>query len=250
MSNPFAWPLHAERTPLVDDDVHVWCVELNGSARVERFLFELLSPDERDRAEGFYCQEHRNRYIMARGMLRTLLARYLEAEPDRLRFDYGPHGKPALADIHHKGQDRLRFNMSHSHELALYAMVRNHEIGIDVERVREGSAIEKVAMRFFSPQEIATLRSLPSSQQTQGFFNCWTRKEAYIKALGEGLSHPLDGFDVSLAPGVPAELLGLRCKQQEGSGWCLHELSLGPNYAATVAVQGKITKLNCWRWAG
>src|SRR2546421_7024379 len=213
-----------------DDAVHVWRVELSQSARIVKRLLPILSSDEHARAERFRFQKHRNQFIIARGTLRIILARYLQSDPDQLEFGYGPYGKPALAGAH--GKDAIRFNLTHSHELALYAVVGGRELGIDAEWVREDFASEQIANRFFSKREVAMLRSLPASQRTAGFFNCWTRKEAYIKAVGRGLSLPLGQFDVSLAPGEPAVVLETRDSARSGSIWSLHELSAGPGYAA------------------
>jgi 4'-phosphopantetheinyl transferase len=177
-------------------------------------------------------------------MLRTLLGRYLDLEPNGLRFSYGSHGKPALAG--ECGGGKVRFNLSHSHELALFAFTRGRVVGIDLERIRPDLVNEQIAERFFSPREIAMLRALPGSLEKEAFFTCWTRKEAYIKARGDGLSLPLDAFDVSLVPGEPAELLESRENSNEVSRWCLQELVPDPGYVAAIAVEGHLWQLKCW----
>lgn len=175
-----------------------------------------------------------------------MLGRYLNIPPEQLRFCYGPYGKPGLAED--SSGVPIRFNMSHSHELALYAVTREREVGIDIEYRREDFASEQIAQQFFSHGEVAALRALPAQAQVEAFFNCWTRKEAYIKATGQGLSLPLDQFDVSLAPGEQAALLSRQDQPQEASRWTLQELAPGDGYAAAVAVEGSGWQLNCWQW--
>ena len=163
-----------------------------------------LAADERTKAERYYFERDRLRFIIAHGVLRAILSLYLNESPKRLSFCEGSHGKPALALD--SGGDSIRFNMSHSHRMALYAVTRSREVGIDLEFVRCDLEAEQIAERVFSPREIAELRALPAALRRNAFFLCWTRKEAYIKAKGEGLSLPLDQFDVSLIPGEPAAL--------------------------------------------
>jgi 4'-phosphopantetheinyl transferase len=226
------------------NEVHVWCATLDQApSRVAR-LFHTLATDEKERAEGFCFQKDREHFIVARALLRAILGRYLEINPDQLRFYYSSTGKPALPSEY--GGDALRFNLSHSHGVALYAFTRGREVGIDIERVRPDMADGQIAERFFSAREVAMLRALPVNKQTQAFFNCWTRKEAYIKALGQGLSLPLNQFDVSLAPGEPARLLGTRWHPQEASRWCLQELTPAPGYTAAMAVEGQGWRLEYW----
>lgn len=187
-----------------------------------------------------------------------ILSRYLDAKPDHLRFCYNPFGKPALTEP--QGAGALRFNMSHSDDLALYAVTSGQEVGVDIEHLRDDFASEQIAERFFSPREVAMLHAVPLNMRTRGFFNCWTRKEAYIKARGEGLSLPLDGFDVTLTPGEPAALLSVReskpevgdviagDNELEASRWSLRELRPGAGYAGAIAVQGHDWQLKCWQW--
>jgi 4'-phosphopantetheinyl transferase len=241
------WRTPPDTLSLGDDDVHVWRVRLNQSASRLRSVLHILAADEHDRAERFYFHKDRERFIVARGALRAILSCYLNLEPRHLSFGYGPYGKPALA--RDSDGDALRFNVSHSHGLALVAVTRGREIGVDLERISAEAANEQIAERFFSPREIIKLRSLPTDRQTEAFFHCWTRKEAYIKARGEGLSLPLDQFDVSLVPGEPAALLSTQADPHEASRWGLQELVLGPGYVAALAVEGHDWQLQCWRWA-
>jgi len=232
---------------LASDAVHVWRVPLTLPATEVHSLQRLLSPDELDRAARFYFEADRQRFIMARGVLRRILSRYLGLEPQQLRFCYSHYGKPDLAPA--AGMRPLRFNLSHSHTLALYAVTCGREVGIDVEYLRTNFAHEEIAARFFSARENTTLQTLPPHLRYAAFFTCWTRKEAYIKAHGEGLSLPLEQFDVSLAPGAPAALLATRHDPLAASRWSLQELQPGPGYVAALAVEGHGWRLACWQWA-
>jgi len=209
-------------------------------------LFHTLSEDEQARAERFYFQIDRERFVVARGALREILGVYLNRAAKSVLFCYGPHGKPALA--HDPGRNTIHFNVSHSHGVALYAVTRGREIGIDLEFIRESLEVEQLAERFFSQREIATLRGLPVNLRKHAFFLCWTRKEAYIKARGEGLSLPLDQFDVSLIPGEPAALLRTQADPDETLRWSLQELSVDPGYVSALAVEGRGWSLSCWQW--
>lgn len=243
-----SWCPPPEILTLDSSEVHVWRASLDLPASRTQRLEQPLSLDEREKAERFYFQKDRKRFIVTRGLLRMILSLYLEIEPGQLRFDYDIYGKPTLA--RESGEAGLCFNLSHSHGIALYAVTRNREIGVDIERVRADVEIQQIAERFFSPQEYETLCALPSNMQAEAFFACWTRKEAYIKARGEGLAFPLNQFDVSLAPGEPAALLSTKGDPQEASRWSLHELDPGPGYVAALAVEGYGWRLKCWQWPG
>ncbi|HEV2800642.1 MAG TPA: 4'-phosphopantetheinyl transferase superfamily protein [Pyrinomonadaceae bacterium] len=242
------WLTQTTFAPLADGEVHLWRAPLAQMPATLERLHATLAPDETAKAARYRFQRHRDHYVAARGILRQLLGRYLDAPPERLRFTYSPYGKPALDPSTH-GEPDLCFNLSHSHELALYAFARGRELGIDIEHVRADLAGAEIAARFFSAREVSALRALPTEEtRVRAFFNCWTRKEAYIKARGEGLSHPLDAFDVSLAPGDPAALLGTRGDPQELTRWTLHGLDAGEDYAAALAVRGSNHTLCLWQW--
>jgi 4'-phosphopantetheinyl transferase len=215
------------------DEVQVWRVSLDES-QVDKFEV-LLDADERMRAERCRFQEHRNQFIVARGALRTILGVYLETQPAGLKFSYGRYGKPAL--IEGLDADEINFNLSHSGEFMLMAVTRGREVGVDIELINQEFATSEVAERFFSRREILSLRRKPEQLQTEAFFNCWTRKEAYIKARGEGLTLLLDQFDVSLDPSG-ASLLDNRISPGEVSRWSLQELRPAPSYCAALAVEG------------
>lgn len=226
-------------------EVHVWRASLNRPAMQVQQLAQTLSADEQLRAERFYFEQDRKHFIVARGLLRTILSRYLGIAADQLQFCYGSRGKPDLIDSY---GSRLRFNLSHSQGQALYAVTCDRLIGVDIEYMRPLHEVEQIVKSFFSTQENAVWRSLPLHQQQAAFFNCWTRKEAVIKAIGDGLALPLNQFDVSFAPGEPAKLLELRGDRSISNRWSLQDLTPAPNYAAAVAVEGHGWKLSCWEW--
>lgn len=231
------WLPAPQRPLLKEGEVHVWRVPLSRSFSTLPTLFEYLSTDERERAGRFHFSKDRDRFIVARGMLRRILSRYLNTPPAQLLFSYNKYGKPALhAD---SVEVALRFNLSHSNDVALYALTLGRELGVDVEFLREDFASVEIAERFFSHTEVAMLRALPGTQRTQSFFNCWTRKEAYIKARGEGLSHPLDQFTVSLAPEDPARLIYTSPDPLDVERWKLFDLYPSHGYAAALAVWGE-----------
>ena len=233
---------------LDSDEVHVWHVALETEDADLKALRQILSDDERARADRFCFQQDQEKFTMARGILRELLGRYLNMEPGRVQFGYGSHGRPSLADPNRSRG--MSFNVSHTNALALYAFTRDREIGIDVELIRPEMATEQIAERFFAPQEVATLRALPADAQLEGFFNCWTRKEAFIKASGEGLSLPLDSFAVSLTPGERAEILNIDGEAEATTLWSLQEIRAGAGYVAALAVKGHNWRLKCWQWPG
>ena len=234
-----------EHPPLSREDVHVWTANLDQAKSVAQSFLSILAPDELIRAKKYSFAEHRERFVIARGVLRKLLSRYAGVEPEQLRFCYGPQGKPVLAQ---RGSDQLCFSVSHSHRLAIYAVTLNRQIGVDVEYLREDLASMEMAERFFATRESETIAALPAELRTVGFFNCWTRKEAYIKAQGSGLSLPLDQFEVSLAPGEPATILWLEDELEQSRNWTLKELALFQGYIGAVAVGGAGWQLTCWDW--
>ncbi len=231
---------------LREGDVHIWRASLNQPASQVQSLLQTLTADEQQRAVHYHFERDRRRFIVGRGLLRAILGRYVHAHPSLQRFRSNPYGKLAL-DIH-ADQEMLEFNLSHSSDLVLYAISRGRRVGIDLERIRPLSDVESIARRSFSPREYAVLHGLPESVKLEAFFTCWTRKEAYIKARGEGLSLPLDGFDVTLIPGEPAALLNTREDPQEVFHWSLHALPLGYTYVATLAVEGHSSHLSYLWW--
>src|SRR5579863_4068971 len=226
------WNIPPENITLQDNEVHVWRASLNAPLSDIEALKRLLSDEEVTRAERFYFEKGRHGYIVAHGILRILLGRYLTVDPRQLRFQTNAYGKPSVEQPAHG--TRLHFNLSHSHELAAYAFTRVGEVGIDIEYTRTHVEYEELAKHSFSPYESAALHDLPESMKQEAFFNCWTRKEAYIKARGMGLSLPLHLFDVSLKPGEPAALLASREDAREMAHWTMHALAPGPDYAGAL----------------
>jgi 4'-phosphopantetheinyl transferase len=247
ISSPHSWLPAPSRLRLERDEVHVWRADLNQEPAQRRIFSDSLAPDERARAGRFHFREHREHFIVARGVLRFILSRYLDVSPNLIRFTYNQYGKPAIET--RAGVDSLRFNVSHSNGVALYAVARGREVGVDIEFIRADFASLEIAGQFFSTTEVAMLRALPAEQQTGAFFNCWTRKEAYIKALGEGLSRSLQSFAVSLIPGETAKLLSSNNDPDEAARWSLVELDAGAGYVAALAVEGALPSLRCWQWS-
>ena len=231
---------------LESDEIHVWRAAADATGLQLEDLRQTLGPSEQARAERFSFRRDRDRFVIRRGLLRAILGRYLATDPGRLQFDDGAGGKPALAPQFSGTQ--LRFSVSHSAGLILYAVTRGREIGVDLEAIQPAIAQERIPEHFFSPREVAALRALPADAQAEAFFACWTRKEAYVKAKGEGLALPLDSFDVSLVPGEPAALLRTAGDTQEASRWSLQALAPGWGYVAALAVEGHAWRLKCLQW--
>ena len=220
--------------------VDVWRVPLDLRSAAVKSLGSTLSVEESQRAARFHFPEDRTRYIIAHSSLRNILSRYLNCDPDQLNFSTNEYGKPAL-DSHN-----LEFNLSHSGDFALIAVSGEQKVGVDVERIRPDMEIESMARRFFSPDEVSDLMTLPPEEREVGFFNCWTRKEAYIKAQGLGLSLPLDSFDVSLTSNEPAILRTTRPDPKETAQWTLVSLDVESNYRAAVAVEMQGVEFRLW----
>jgi 4'-phosphopantetheinyl transferase len=240
------WPAPPPTSTIDRSEVHVWRAALDRTPSQIQDFHRQLAADERARAAQLYFDIDRDHFIAARGILRDILGRYLNRAPEAVSFHYGSHGKPALAG--ESGGASIRFNVSHSQGLALYSITRGGEVGVDLEQVRSKLDITEIAERFFSPLEVATLRKLPVVEQHPAFFRCWTRKEAYIKARGVGLSTPLNEFDVSLAPGEPAMLLGVRPNSSELLCWSLQDIDAGTGYAAALATEGRERRIRYWEW--
>jgi 4'-phosphopantetheinyl transferase len=224
--------------------VHVWRRSLDREAVDETDLAALLSRDERLRAERFRSRRDASRFIVARATLRQILGAYLAVAPDRLVFVTGPHGKPALA----WPRASLTFSVSHCEGLALYAIARGRRVGVDVERRRPVDDLDDLAARVFAASERAELAALSAERRGQAFLDGWTRKEAFVKALGEGLRYPLDTVVVSLDPAAPARLLAVGDRGGAVSGWSLHALDAGAGYAAALAAEGQVPPPTCWNW--
>ena len=224
--------------------IHVWSIPLDPPAERVEQMGRYLAADERQRANRFRFEQHRRQYTVGRGALRMLLAAYLGMRPEKVEFTYGPRGKPFLAPS--LGAQDLQFNLSNSHELAVAGFVRGPEIGIDLEYRRPMPDCEQIAERFFSQSEREVLRGIPGPRKEEAFFNCWTRKEAYLKAVGEGLAAPLDSFDVTLAPGDPPRMLTLQGDAERAARWWFRHLLPAEEYVGAVAIEGGTWEVERW----
>lgn len=211
--------------------IEVVVARLDPKPEAVRALALWLSCAERQRARRFHFNRDRRRFIVARARLRQLLGARLGVAPESVDLAYGKNGKPALAGRF--GHTHWRFNVAHCDDVAVYAFSPQREVGIDIEAVRALGEADELAARFFSRRENEAYLALAAHDKPLGFFNCWTRKEAFVKALGDGLSMPLDRFDVSLAPGEPAQIL--RIDSRLGSGWRLDSFSPLPGFIAATA---------------
>ena len=216
-------------------DIHIWQRQLACGPQVVESLRAVLETDELARAARFRFPTGRDEFVVSRGTLRTLLGQYLNYPPDKLRFTYSQYGRPQVDGA--RRAESVEFNISHSGDVVLLAFARGRRIGIDIERVRKDFNTTEIAERFFSLAEREALRLLPVEQRHEAFFNCWTRKEAFIKALGEGLSHPLNQFDVSLVPGKPAALLATRPDSRDARHWSLWNVQVSAGYAGALAAE-------------
>ena len=215
----------------IDAAVEVLALRLDVLPDRARDLARHLSASERRRAEGLVVERDRRRYSVARGLLREQLASRLGVPPDEVEFERAPLGKPRIP------HGELRFNASRSGEVVVFAFARGCEVGIDVEAVRDVPEADAIAAQFFSRRENEAFMALGARDKPLAFLNCWTRKEAFVKALGEGLRHPLDGFEVSLAPGEPARIVRVGETPGDACGWALQELSLDSGVVGAVVAQ-------------
>ncbi len=234
-----------EALSLLEGEGHVWRVALDVDTARRATLAETLSGEERDRAARFHFDRDRHRFQVARGALRHLLGRYLAVDPRRVEIRLLPGGKPILGT----GDDvPLRFNVSHSGPLALIALARGREVGVDLEAERPLSDMTSLAESTFSPVEVAAWRALAPADRPAAFFQAWTRKEAFLKATGEGLLRALDSFDVALGPGEPARLLRVEGPPGELERWRLVALDVPRGYHAALAIEGEPDHVSCREW--
>jgi 4'-phosphopantetheinyl transferase len=243
-SQETVWNAPPDNYSLPEGEVHVWRATVNWPGECIQELTQILSPDERERAARFHFDLDRRRYLVGRGVLRMLVGHSLGIPAVTVRFDYSAFGKPNVAAY---GRP-LQFNLSHSGELVLVAMTLGRAVGIDVERIRTDMAVDPIAAQFYSATESRTLSALPEHMRCDAFFACWTRKEAYLKASGDGLSLPLDQFEVSFLPGEQPRLLATLHDPTEAARWTLRQLDVGRGYKAAMAVEGSDWTLKCWDW--
>ena len=238
------WPFPSSKLTLHPADVHIWAASLDSEAESCEELSEILSPDEKERATHLVFPLHRDRFIAARALLRMVLSSYVHHPPQDIEFRYSRHGKPSLAKS--CGGDLLQFNLSHSEGLVLYAVTQSRPVGIDIECIRRLNDMGSMVKGFLSESERHQLYSLPSNQQLRAFFAAWTRKEAYLKAIGAGISESMQHVEVSLAPETPAKFLKIPCPA--GHSWQLLDLDPASGYVASLAVEGRDLDMRCLRW--
>jgi len=234
------WPAAPAELPALERTVHVWAVRLD-DANIDLIAGrELLSPDERDRAARFHFEQHRRRYLIAHIALHEILSRYLQIDPAKICFDLGSNGKPRLpAALAASGVD---FNLSHSHEMALLAVNRIGELGVDIEYVKPDFEFQEIAERFFTAREVAAMRGLPPDLQRQAFFKCWTSKEAFLKAKGTGLSGKLDEVEITCGDQDQVRI------HASVPGWSLTELDPVETYESALVVAGAAVPISYYLW--
>jgi 4'-phosphopantetheinyl transferase len=239
------WPVAPAGLKPAADEVHVWAAALDRPADEVADLSRCLSDEERERAAKFRHAASRNEFIVARGLLRVLLGERLDVDPCEVPFSQTARGKPRLA-----GPDpaAVCFNVSHSHGLALFALTGRCEVGVDLEHVRPFSDEMGLAERFFTPREAAALRALDACGRRETFFRLWTRKEAYLKAHGLGLSFGLERVEVSHTPEDPAHIVHIDGDRRAAACWSLRTLAPAPGYVGALALQAHDYRLFCWRW--
>jgi len=238
------WDTAPSDLKLAEGDVHVFCAPLDVPPERLEELLQPLSYDEWQRAGRFHRGRDRQRFLAGRRALREILGLFLNVSPANFVFSYGEFGKPQIAapDAAHS----LQFNLAHSDSMVVYAIAR-HELGVDLERVRAMDETEQIASHFFTSREYGCLLALPEQQRLEGFFNCWTRKEAYLKAIGSGLNEGLDQIEVSLAPGEAVELRGV---PKDSRQWSLHSLIPAAKFVGALATQREDSRVHCWNWNG
>lgn len=220
---------------LFDNEVHVWCALCVQERSHIDELALALSGNEHLTAKQYFFQKDQEHFVIAHGILRKMLGKYLNIQTNQVKFYYGANGKPLVKEM--VDGKSLSFNMSYSQGLILYAFTWDRRIGVDIEHISPMSDAEEISQRFFSHHENISLRTIPKSERLEAFYNCWTRKEAFLKATGEGLSRSLDSFDVSLVPGEPAQLIYVKGDPLEASRWSLWSLITVPDFVGTLAVE-------------
>ena len=239
------WHTQEQPDPLRDNEVHLWITPLTAPAEKLSYFKSILSVDENERARRFRKISDGKRYLVARGSLRCLLGFYVAGAPDRLQFTYGLFGKPNLSN--ESSKTALNFSVSHSEDQGLFGFARAQRIGVDLEYVRPNVDALALAKRYFSPDEFRRLRGLPESRQCEAFYCAWTRKEAYLKACGEGLSFGLERVEVSFSPAEPPRIRAVAGVPNVSAAWTLKHLSPDPNYVGAVAVEDRSVTFKLFR---
>lgn len=242
------WNAPIAELQLSGNDIHIWYAALDLPPEQLEIFSLTLSSDEKTRAERFHFDEHRQLFIASRGILREILSRYSDLAPDQIQFNYGSRGKPEIAES--CGSAKLKFNLSHSGKVALYAITLDREIGIDIEKIHPIADAEQIAKRFFSAKECAWLSEHSPSEKPAAFFDLWTCKEAYLKAIGEGLAFGLDQFEILFSPSKPPKIFSIQGNYQAAKPWFLQQLNPVLGYVGAVAVKADNPCFNYWQWSG
>lgn len=241
------WPVGPDAPALASNEVHVWATTLTVAPGVLENFVATLSPEEKERAGKFKFEKHRNRFIAGRGALRTILGQYMSAGPTVLRFVYSTNGKPTLAEEF--ADTGMHFNLAHTEDLALIAVTRIGAVGVDVEGVRPVKNVEDLVARFFSARENEFFQKVSDAEKPVAFFNLWTRKEALLKATGEGITRSLALVEVSFLPGETARLLAIAGDAEKAAQWSLRDFSPATGFAGAIAIQARNVSVRCWKWA-
>ena len=239
------WFAPPDQLNLGPRDVHIWRTSLDQPPEIVERFRRLLSTDELNKADRYHFEKDRRHFTVARGVLREVLSRYLGISPADLRFNYSEHGKPGLASANNK---EFKFNLAHSGGVALYAFTTVGEVGVDVEFIRPEFTGDEIARRYFSATEVASLSKLSAVVRQHAFFDCWTRKEAFIKAKGLGLSLALDQFDVTLTPGESPALLRTGWNEAEAARWSLRAIEVGDQFAGAIALEAHDWEASYWQY--
>lgn len=223
------------------DDAHVWRIDLRPEKHDLDGLRRLLSEDEQQRADRFLRVEHRQRFTVGRGVLRTLLAAYTGGDAQAIHFDYNEFAKPELTSI--DNPDKIAFNVSHTGSHAVVVIGQHPSVGIDIERYREKLELQKLAHRYFAPTEVETLMALPDDRREEAFYRCWSSKEAFIKVIGQGLSIGLNKFEVEVNPDCEVSIVKVPESLLPQGPWAFAELPMGAGLSGVLAVEGALENL-------
>jgi 4'-phosphopantetheinyl transferase len=241
-----AWPEAPVEPRLEAKEVHVWAASLEITPETSEKFSGFLCASEKERARRFKFDVHRNRFIAGRGLLRKMLGRYLNCEPSKLEFAYSAQGKPELLGEFSKSG--FHFNLAHSENAALFAITRIGQIGIDIEHVRAVKNVDDLVARFFCARENKSFQKISDEEKPAAFFNLWTRKEAILKATGEGITRSLNLVEVSFLPGEPARLVSVSGDSEKATRWILRDLSPAPGFAGALAIQAREIQVRTFLW--
>lgn len=242
MQDVIKWNFPYKKIILFSNEVHIWRARLSFTTQQLNTFFSFLTNDEKDRALKFSFKSDIHKFIISRAILRLIISRYLNLYPSEIVFFQNYYGKPFVVN------QNLRFNVSHSNEYAVFAFTESKTVGIDIEFIREGFDEIEIAERFFSPKEIMELKSIPPFLRKKAFFNCWTRKEAFIKAKGTGLSTPLDSFDVAITPETLYKPICINQYDGDIGDLILYNLNIAKGYSSALVTQNKPDVMKFWDW--